>query len=578
MARTRSFSRLRVVAAAVQRALAAGVTGPTAVLAAYRTTDVERRAFLRGLGGALSLAVVGAVPGCSSDDEPVPVPVDRISVAIIGGGLAGLHCAYRLQQAGADFAVFEASTRTGGRTFTDRSSFGDQVAELGGEFIDTNHTTMHTLAEELGIALDDREADLGPETVKEVWWVDGRAIPEETIVLQFSEVAPLMAQLVVQIDDEGDAELFDELDNTALSDWLDENVPVAEYPELHSVLTSAYRGEYGLETSEQSVLNLLYLIGSDEPEPFRIFGESDERYHATAGSQAFSDRLTLELGAQIHTERRLVRAAGSGSGPYTLVFETPDGTSTVEAEHVVFALPFTLLREVDLAELELSDEKRKIIAELGYGTNAKLIGAFQRRVWRVDHDASGSVTADLPFQQCWDSSVGQPGESGILTSFLGGVAGAEVGSADIETRFGAVVNELEPVFPGVAAAYTAGSAVRMHWPSYPFTRGSYACYRPGQWSFYGLEGERIENLHFCGEHTSLDFQGYMEGAAETGARAAGEILEDLALTPSATHRELLALRRGLPRHEHARRPAYTVRRRELLRRTLQRASERSRVS
>lgn len=549
------------------------------MLGAYRAAQLERRAFLKGLGGALSLAMVAAVPGCDSDDDPTPpAPVGRVPVAIVGAGLAGLHCGYRLQQAGVELAVYEASQRVGGRTFTDRESFAPQVVELGGEFIDSVHTTMITLAEELGIALDDREAALGVDTVADLWWIDGRAVPEETIVLQFSEVAPLMAELIARIEDEGDDELYEQLDNTSLADWLDENVPVASFAELHAVLTSAYRGEYGLETDEQSVLNLLYLIGSDEPDPFRIFGESDERYHAHSGSQTFSDRLAAELGSRIHTERRLVRAEGEGGGPYTLVFETPDGTETVEAEHVVFALPFSLLREVDLTELELSAEKRTIIDELGYGTNAKLIGGFERRVWRLDHDASGSVVTDAPFQQCWDTSVGQPGDAGVLTNFLGGDAGVELDNREVEAEFTAFVSALEPAFPGVEAAYTAGSAVRMHWPSYPFSRGSYTCYRPGQWSFFGLEGERIENLHFCGEHTSLDFQGYMEGGAESGARAAGEILEDLGLTPSATHRELLALRRGLPTPRRDRRVSYSARRRELLRRVRQLVLERQAVS
>jgi monoamine oxidase len=75
----------------------------------------------------------------------------------------------------------------------------------------------------------------------------------------------------------------------------------------------------------------------------------------------------------------------------------------------------------------------------------------------------------------------------------------------------------------------AGSAVRMHWPTQPFTRGSYTCYRPGQWSFWTLEGVREGPVHFCGEHTSPEFQGWMEGGAETGGRVAKEILDDFGI-------------------------------------------------
>ena len=92
---------------------------------------------------------------------------------------------------------------------------------------------------------------------------------------------------------------------------------------------------------------------------------------------------------------------------------------------------------------------------------------------------------------------------------------------------------LNTVFPGTQAAYMANSAVRQHWPTMPFALGSYACYRPGQAAFSGSEGEAEGRLHFCGEHTSVDFQGYMEGAVETGLRAGDEVT--------------LALGRSLPR-------------------------------
>ncbi len=86
------------------------------------------------------------------------------------------------------------------------------------------------------------------------------------------------------------------------------------------------------------------------------------------------------------------------------------------------------------------------------------------------------------------------------------------------------------MFPG-AAAQSNGLAVRFAWPSYPFTKGSYAAYRVGQYTtIAGAEIERVDGVHFCGEHTSLDYQGYMEGAALTGAVVADEIAADFGLS------------------------------------------------
>jgi hypothetical protein len=101
------------------------------------------------------------------------------------------------------------------------------------------------------------------------------------------------------------------------------------------------------------------------------------------------------------------------------------------------------------------------------------------------------------------------------------------------------------VFPSinVTDAYRAGSAVRVAWPSLPFSRGSASCLRPGQWSRQSEIARRDGALHFCGDHCSIDFQGRLEGAAETGALVAAEILEDLKRPLAEPHAKLVTLKR-----------------------------------
>ena len=475
-----------------------------------------------------ALGASGALTACGDDVTPIPAPSSAsATVVVVGAGLAGLHAARRLDQAGVDVLVYEASSRVGGRTFTLRDRFADgQIVEMGGELVDSNHSAMHALVEELGLTLDDRLAE--PVTNEEIWWIGDEAVPEATIVEQFGEVAERMLTDMESADEDEDA--YAELDETTLADYLDEVVPESTYPELHAVLESAYRGEFGLETDHQSALNLIYLIGSDEPDPFRIFGESDERYHIHEGSDAIALGLADALRGKVFTGWRLTAIAEEGDG-YELTFGGGSSTSQgekVHAKHVVLAIPFSVLRDLTL-DVELSEEKADIIASLGYGTNAKVMGAFRTRIWRTEHDSSGAVTSDAAFQQVWDTSLGQDGAQGILTNFLGGDTGASGATSNPESWFQGVAAELEPVFPGIQGEYVEGSAVRMHWPSTPTAKGSYTCYRPGQWSFWGLEGKREGNLHFAGEHTSLDFQGWMEGGAETGAFAAAEVLNDLGL-------------------------------------------------
>jgi monoamine oxidase len=89
------------------------------------------------------------------------------------------------------------------------------------------------------------------------------------------------------------------------------------------------------------------------------------------------------------------------------------------------------------------------------------------------------------------------------------------------------LGQIEPVLPGISQ-YWNGKATVDFWAGYPWTLGSYSYWKVGQYTkFSGAEGERSGACHFAGEHTSVDFQGYLNGAVESGERAASEILADL---------------------------------------------------
>lgn len=559
MSRSPLFSRVHHLIARGLFASSRGITDPREATRAFdeerarfraaHKDALDRRTFLKraaAASGAMALAPL--VEGCGPSPDGDAGPGDESRVLVIGAGIAGLHAAYRLHETGVDVTIFDAADRVGGRMFTGRGLYPDGLlCELGGELIDTNHATLWALAEELDIVLDDRVASFPVGTAMDTWWVNGALVDDATLVSQMIAVAPTMQTDVTAADSDDAA--FETLDNTTLESWLLTNVPPAQYRELHDVLSTAYRGEFGLENDEQSALNLLYLIDSETPDPFRIFGDSDERYHTHDGNDVFPTKLAEPLGERVKLEHRLTALTDRDGGGYVCTFSTPDGDVEEECDHVVLALPFTLLRDVNLTGLTLSDEKKDIIDNLGYGTNAKVMGGFASRPWWTTHGSTGSLTCDLPVQQTWDSTVGQEVTSGagVLTNFLGGDQGVASAEGTPEAWMTSVVlPSLETVWPGTTAAYTADSAVRMHWPTAPFAKGSYTCYRPGQWAYWSTEGTREGNVHFCGEHCSLDFQGWMEGAAETGALVAAEVLEDLSVTPSSGLSALLAILTVVP--------------------------------
>jgi monoamine oxidase len=487
-------------------------------LARERHVDIARRRLLQGAGAALVLA------GCKT--VPNPLQPKGEEVAIVGAGVAGLTAAWRLRQQGVRVRVYEAQGRIGGRMFSLDNHFPDgQVVELGGELIDSSHLRLRALAAELGLPLDDL---LDGDTGRDTWFFDGRAIGEDEIVRAFVPVAAAIERDLAAAGD-GDYDYrdanpaFRELDSISVSQWFDRN-GVDGW--LRKLLDVAYTTEMGLECDEQSALNFLTFIGTGA-DAFKVFGESDERSHVRGGNDLVPKALAARMDDAIETGCALEAVRSDGEG-FALSFRKGAASREVRARQVILALPFTLLRKVRIA-VDLPGAKRRSIAELGYGTNAKLMIGFDRRPWR-DHGANGASMSDLAFQTTWETSRKQPGSAGILTNFTGGRHGVELGNGSAAEQAVRAVADLERVFPGVAAARGGGREARMHWPTHPWAQGSYACFRPGQWSaLRGAIGESVGGLHFAGEHCALETQGFMEGGCESGEIAAAAVATRLGL-------------------------------------------------
>src|SRR5205085_7817955 len=189
-----------------------------------------------------------------------------------------------LYSAGVPVRLFEAQERVGGRIYSVRGKFADgQVAELGGELIDSGHTHLRSLASELGLALDDLEAD-APDLVRSVWFFGSQRRSEGEVVDAFVPIARAIARDQAVLGDyaldPSSPPSVVALDRLSLAGWLDRE-GVSGW--IRSLLEVAYETEMGLAVEQQSALSLLTLIDADA-QPFRVFGESDERYHVRGGN------------------------------------------------------------------------------------------------------------------------------------------------------------------------------------------------------------------------------------------------------------------------------------------------------
>lgn len=448
-------------------------------------------------------------------------------VLVVGAGISGLTVAYRLRQHGIAVEVVEASPRVGGRLRSMVDSANNLgVVELGGEFIDSRHTTVRSLAAELGLEMADlRAADEGLEP--EILYFQGRKISHSWVAEEFIPLARRIAADVEALTGwnltyRDPNPVAAKLDRLSLADYLS-LTPV--HPVIENLVRVAYVTEYGLDAEAQSCLNLLFLIGADVGK-WSTYGNSDERYHVVGGNELIPRRLAERLAGLVETNTSLESIRMTSEGQYRVSLRQDAVSSERVYDQIVLTVPFTVLRQVELA-VGMSPEKRAAIDELGYGTSSKLSIPFKERIWRTDYGSTISVYTDQPFQNTWESARYSPGPGGWVTDLRGGRAGVALGNSSSQYHADALVQDLECLFPGLSQV-DRGSAIRSIWATNPYVFGSYSCYLPGQWTrFGGAEIERVGNIWFAGEHCSIGSQGYMDGACETAERAARSLLAQI---------------------------------------------------
>ncbi len=407
-----------------------------------------------------------------------------------------------------------------------------------GELIDTNHKTILQLAQRFSLPTVDLLA-AQPNGTTDTYWIFGADYPYSQASNDFQAVhntlqgqvqATSYPTLYNSFTSAG--QFFDQM---TLYDWITRYVPGGHDSQMGALLNAAYNEEYGAETTGQSSLNLIYLLGfNPSPGNFSIYGKSDERYHIVGGNTNLPLAIANSLpSGSIHLGYRMTAIATNHDGSITVSF---DNGKTITADEVILCMSFSVLRTLNYRRAGFDALKQTAITQLGSGLNAKLNLQFQSRIWN-SYASTGSLYTDQPFQSGWDVTRGQSGVTGIFVEYPGADVSNALGQTNpytttatnpqVTTFAQQLLTQMEPIFPGITKQWNGKAML-----STPFTDPNFLCsysyWKPGQYTgFSGYEKVRQGNIHFAGEHCSINFQGFMEGGAAEGVRAANEILADL---------------------------------------------------
>ena len=520
-----------------------------AVQAERRKTRLTRRDFLKATGAVVGAAALAGPVAAMASTTRRAAP--QGSIAIIGGGISGLTAALTLQDAGIVSTVYEASSRVGGRMHSDTTSWvNGQTTERCGELIDSKHKTILGLASRFKLQTVDL---LGAEPVHstDTDFFVGSYYPQAQANVDFG---PVWNEVKKDLNSAPFPTLYNsftqagsDLDHLSLSGWIDTRVPGGHASNMGRLLDVAYNIEYGNLTSEQSSLNLVYLLGFQPiPGNFRIFGSSDERYHIAGGNEQLPQAIAAALSpGTVQLNTALTGIVHNNDNTYTLTLRSGSVTSRRTVDRVIMTIPFSVLRTILTSDAAyrgagFTPLKQIAITQLGYGKNAKLQLQFDSRYWTTSGPwgiGNGNSYSDTGYQNTWEATRAQDGTTGILVDYTGGgvplasFTGDPSDPKKVKAFASTFLQQIEPVFPGISAHWNGRATLDVPLTN-PFLLGSYSYWKVGQYTlFSGYEKARqpdptIGKCHFAGEHCSTNFQGFMEGGAEEGARAANEILTD----------------------------------------------------
>jgi monoamine oxidase len=436
------------------------------------------------------------------------------NVTVIGAGLAGLSAAYDLHRAGWTVTMLEARSRVGGRVYSVRTFLHGQVVEGGGEFIEESNTRMLAYAREFHLSLgrvgswQGQDEDWGCFEGKagHLWdsalW--GVNIHDEQARI-WGALAEL-GKLVPEPERPQAAPLALQLDRQSALDWL-HALDAHPLSKLHFV--QHIRSEYTIEPERFSLLDLarnaaMYYMTLERGTNFRVIGGNDLIPCALA--EALPD---VRLHAPVRAVRLLPDAV-------EVTYQQGNAYETIRSAFAILAVPLTTARLIDFHGA-LPPAHRRMVDEVSYGAVTKVMIQYKQRFWKAK-GWNGRLATDAPIVLTWHATSHVESEDGILTVYTGGDAATRLAALSDQERIRLAVGEIEKLFPGSSGQVEHAATVA--WPNEEYTRGSYMALAPGQvtahWETLMKPAGR---LFFAGEHAT-PIQGFMEGAVESGQRAA----------------------------------------------------------
>lgn len=451
---------------------------------------MNRRSFIKksacAAGAFLLPPFVNSFAGVSSPD--------KVQVAIIGGGLAGLAAAYRLKRKGISFIILESRNRIGGRVFSHQLKNG-LIIELGAEWVGNSHTRIHELCDELDLILHNNQMDThliykGDYFPKDKWSYS-------------REWEEKFQSIIKSYDTMTDADK-QKLDNYDWWRFLVNNGCDGRDLDIRELLDSTDFGESIRHVSAFAAL-AEYAESSEK-------NEMDKKIKG--GNEKLADALANKIGLQNILTNHHVHTIRQTTGNVTI---SCSNGKTIVADKLICAIPAFSVSKINWNP-SLPEEYTNALNALQYARINKHALHFSKKFWK---DEAFDLVTDSTPHYFYHATKYQSAEEGVLIAYSIGDKAAVNANQSNAMLAQDVLNCLQPHFGDVSGLLR--SQVNYYWGNDPYSRGAYALYGIGQWfGVMPVLKRSFMHTHFAGEHLA-DWQGFMEGAINSGEEAANEI-------------------------------------------------------
>ena len=432
---------------------------------------------------------------------------------VIGAGLAGLNAARILENSGLDTLVLEAKSYAGGRTMTWRDG-GGQYINMGGVEIGDRYDRFAQLAKSHNLTLVDSDESAKGLAIYRVGKLFNRDDWSTSSANPLPDTLKSIAPNRLQFGLHAKALPLKSTSDWALPDYaefdISEQVRLKELGADEATLALINRAGNFNQVDQVSSLHVMRALANYK------FGKSKSVKKLEGGNDLLAKRMAGSLN-DVRYDHSVTAIEQINDG---IEVHCANG-QLFKANNVVIAIPFSVLRTIDL-KLKLSDQQQRAVSDLPYTTISKMVAKVDQPFWEQD-GLPANMWCDSPLERCFLTYDARGNAS--YTFFINGTGTGKVDKLSAPHATEWILNQLAKVRPMAAKAVTP---LTYHsWGNDPYAQGAYAAFGPGQISDFANAMLRpAGNAYFAGEHCSRSASG-MEGALESGENTALTILESI---------------------------------------------------